>query len=129
MVERLKADASPEKRLFISLITRDIPLVVAFLDLIDNSINAAVEPAADKLVTARDYNRVLNDVRVKPVVDITLKVGADQVEIKDTAPGISAKVATEHVFKFGRAANESHSGRPTLSLWGWPKACHVQTWK
>lgn len=36
MTEKLKADASPEKRLFISLLTRDIPLVAAFLDLMVN---------------------------------------------------------------------------------------------
>jgi hypothetical protein len=40
MAEQLRADASPEKRLFISLLTRDIPLIAAFLDLIDNSVPA-----------------------------------------------------------------------------------------
>ena len=48
MTNSLTADASPEKRLFISLLTRDISLVAAFLDLIDNSINAALAPLADK---------------------------------------------------------------------------------
>ncbi|MEL0156366.1 hypothetical protein, partial [Sphingopyxis sp.] len=57
----IKADASAEKRLFISLLTRDIPLVAAFLDLIDNSINSAIEPFSDKLKTAADYLAVLDD--------------------------------------------------------------------
>jgi hypothetical protein len=51
MTAQLLADASPEKRLFISLITRDIPLVAAFLDLVDNSINAAVEPASHRVAS------------------------------------------------------------------------------
>ena len=66
MPETLLADARPEKRLFISLITRDISLIDAFLDLIDNSINAALEPLADDLKTADDYQRLLANSRIKP---------------------------------------------------------------
>ena len=84
MNDKLKADASPEKRLFISLITRDIPLVAAFLDLIDNSINAAVEPASNRLLTAEDYLKLFQDDTVQPTVDIFLTVNPNQVEIRDT---------------------------------------------
>jgi hypothetical protein len=117
MPEYIKADATPEKRLFISLITRDIPLVAAFLDLIDNSINAAVEPYADRLLSARDYDRVLHDDSIVPTVEITLRISPDSIEIRDTAPGISAEIAKDHVFKFGRGSNESHSG-DRLSVYG-----------
>lgn len=117
MPASLKADASPEKRLFISLITRDIPLVAAFLDLIDNSINAAVEPASHRLLTAEDYLNLFQDEAVKPKVDIFLSVSQDQIEISDTALGISAKTAAEHVFKFGRASDEAHVG-DRLSVYG-----------
>lgn len=109
MVGTIKADASPEKRLFISLITRDISLVAAFLDLIDNSINAAVEPVSSSLLTGDDYRRVLADESIQPKVDIFLSIDSKHVEIRDTASGISSAVAREHVFKFGRALNESHS--------------------
>lgn len=117
MAEKLTADASPEKRLFISLITRDIPLVAAFLDLIDNSINAAVEPDSDRLQTAEDYLKLLQDENVLPVVDIFLNVTPDQVDIRDTASGISAKIAAEHVFKFGRSSDEAHTS-DRLSVYG-----------
>jgi hypothetical protein len=66
MVEKIDADASPEKRLFISLITRDISLIDAFLDIIDNSINSALEPLADRLRTADDYEKLLTNTRTKP---------------------------------------------------------------
>lgn len=118
MVQRLRADASPEKHLFISLITRDISIVAAFLDLIDNSINAAVRPAASRLQTAQDYLTVQQDTSMHPAVDISLKIGPNRVEIKDTAPGISAKTATEHVFKFGRAATEDPHVDDRLSVYG-----------
>ncbi len=117
MTERIKADASPEKRLFISLITRDIPLVAAFLDLIDNSINAAVEPTSDRLRTAEDYLNLFQDETVKPTVDIFLTVTAEQVEISDTASGISADTAAKHVFKFGRPPGEAHV-EDRLSVYG-----------
>lgn len=117
MTEKIKADASPEKRLFISLITRDIPLVAAFLDLIDNAINAAVEPASHRLLTAEDYLKLFQDESVRPTVDIFLGVSSDRVQISDTALGISATTAAEHVFKFGRATDEAHAG-DRLSVYG-----------
>lgn len=116
-VTTLLADASPEKQLFISLITRDIPLVSAFLDLIDNSINSAVEPFSKQLLTAEDYLRVLLDETIAPSVDIKLKINSDRVEIVDTATGISAQTAKDHVFKFGRALNEKHDA-DRLSVYG-----------
>jgi hypothetical protein len=117
MVETLSADASPEKRLFISLLTRDIPLTAAFLDLIDNSINAAIEPYSNRLETAQDYLSVLDDGSIVPNVDIRIHISKDQVQIDDTAGGISSKTAREHVFKFGRGVSESHE-RDRLSVYG-----------
>lgn len=117
MAKTLEAQASPEKRLFISLLTRDIPLVAAFLDLLDNSINAAVEPSAKRLETAEGYMAVFQDDSVTPNVDIRLQVSGERVEIVDTATGISAETARQHVFKFGRAADDSHEG-DRLSVYG-----------
>jgi hypothetical protein len=117
MAEIIRADASPEKRLFISLLTRDIPLVAAFLDLIDNSINAAVEPHSDRLKSAEDYMSVLSDESLNPSVDISMQISDKKVEITDKAGGIPAKTAADHVFKFGRAADEAHIG-DRLSVYG-----------
>jgi hypothetical protein len=113
----VEADATPEKRLFISLLTRDISLVAAFLDLIDNSINAALEPRANKLLTADDYMKVFADKRVKPKVNISLTFGDERVEIKDNAAGISAEDAQTGVFKFGRS-EESSDESDRLSVYG-----------
>lgn len=117
MAERLDADASPEKRLFVSLITRDIPLVAAFLDLIDNSVNAAIEPFSAQLKTAPDYLSVLHDEEITPKVLISLDISDARVVIRDDATGISAKVAEHHVFKFGRAEGEAHE-HDRLSVYG-----------
>lgn len=117
MIKSIKADASPEKRLFVSLLTRDISLVAAVLDLIDNSINSAVEPIADQLLTAEDYLKIFHDKTVTPKVDIFIDISPEKVEIIDSASGISAKIASEHVFKFGRVSDRAHEG-DRLSVYG-----------
>lgn len=117
MTATIQADASPEKRLFISLLTRDIPLIAAFLDLIDNSINAAVEPYSARLKSADEYLTLFSDESVTPGVNISLLISGEKIEIKDTAGGISATMAKEHVFKFGRDA-EPGSGTDRLSVYG-----------
>lgn len=117
MGKTLSADASPEKRLFISLLTRDIPLVAALLDLLDNSINSAVERYSDRLTTAEEYLAFFSDEAIQPHVKIALNVSSDRVEIVDTASGISAAVARDHVFKFGRG-DEPASDSDRLSVYG-----------
>lgn len=117
MVEKIHANASPEKRLFISLITRDISLIDAFLDIIDNSINAALTPLAQDLLTADDYQRLLANARIKPKVQIDVTVSAAKIMVRDTAPGISSAVAADHVFKFGKAKADAE-GTDRLSVYG-----------
>lgn len=117
MTEIFSADASPEKRLFISLLTRDIPMVAAFLDLIDNSVNAALEPFAEELETADGYVKILNTTDIEPNTDIKLKISTKRIEIVDTAPGISLTMACNHVFKFGRSQDEENES-DRLSVYG-----------
>jgi len=117
MNKTIAADASPEKRLFISLLTRDITLVAALLDLIDNSINASLEPYSSQLRSADDYLSVFGSEDIKPQVKIWLNIGPDKVEIKDSAGGITAKTAAESVVKFGRGTEDGHE-RDRLSVYG-----------
>ena len=117
MVAKILADATPEKRLFISLITRDISLAEALLDLIDNSINAALVPLADDLKTADDYQRLLQNKRIKPKVQIDLTVRSAKIAITDNAPGIPLKTAETHVFKFGRDTDDAVDS-DRLSVYG-----------
>lgn len=117
MNETVPADASPEKRLFVQLITRDISLADALLDLIDNSINAALQPVASHLNTADDYQRFLANAERKPQVRIELTVGSARILVKDTATGISRAAAETDVFRFGRGDNGAHAS-DRLSVYG-----------
>jgi Histidine kinase-, DNA gyrase B-, and HSP90-like ATPase len=109
--------ASPEKRLFISLLTRDIPLIDAFLDLIDNSINSAMAGIADKLKDAESYATVLSEPVKGKLPKIELKISEDRVEISDNSTGISLSAAKNHVFKFGRGAGTGDKN-DRLSVYG-----------
>ena len=117
MNQKIKANANPEKRLFISLITRDISLADAFLDLIDNSINAAIEPIANDLQTAADYQAVLSDEERKPSAKISISISKSEITISDTASGISADMAEGSVFHFGRPPSQI-DGTDRLSVYG-----------
>jgi hypothetical protein len=112
---KVAAAAHPEKRLFISLLTRDISLTDAFLDLLDNSINAAVKSVGLQDGSAADYINLL-ETDTKPVHTIKVKFDANKVEISDNCGGISSADAREKVFVFG-AADESHMD-DKLSVYG-----------
>jgi hypothetical protein len=116
------ASAQPEKRLFISLLTRDISLVDAVLDLIDNSINSAIIVSREKLTNPKDYISLLQRNLGHPgIPTVTIDVGAREFSIADTCGGIPLKLAEDQVFRFGREepdeSDESeHADR--LSVYG-----------
>jgi hypothetical protein len=117
MAQTIQAAASPEKRLFISLITRDISLADAFLDIIDNSINSALAPIASRLNTADDYEKLLADTKIRPNVQIDITIDTAKIVVEDTAYGIPSDVAAKYVFKFGRAEAGEHK-LDRLSVYG-----------
>jgi signal transduction histidine kinase len=115
MAKTIPANANPEKRLFVYLITRDISLADAILDLIDNSLNAALQPLAAQLQTADDYQRFMTDNKRKPTVDIEITVGTARILVRDAGPGISARAAETDIFRFGRGESTTH-GSDRLSV-------------
>ena len=78
--------AEPTKEFFISMLTRDITTDRAILDLIDNSLDAAMKNG-------------IKDVR------IDLVVTKDAFSIKDNAGGLDLEIAKKYAFCFGRSAS------------------------
>lgn len=115
--QTIKAIASPEKRLFISLITRDITLVDAFLDLIDNSINAIIEPLSGSLTSWDDFKHLLDDENIEPKAKIKIDVSSTEILISDNAEGIDTATATDEIFRFGKSSQVACS-RDRLSVYG-----------
>lgn len=88
--ERKFIDARPTKSLFIDMLTKDIPLIRAILDLVDNSIDGARRARPDGNYTG---------------LWIRLEVTDDKFKISDNCGGIPVDIARNYAFRFGRPDN------------------------
>jgi hypothetical protein len=89
-----RVDARPEKRFFVDMLTRDIELAPAIIDLVDNSIDGAKrirpEEADDR------FDGLSVQIRLEPEI----------FELLDTCGGFSREHAATYAFKFGRHRNQ-----------------------
>jgi hypothetical protein len=76
----------PTKTFFVNMITRDITIRDAILDLLDNSIDGASRINKD------DYSGLF----------INLTVNKDEFILKDNCGGFSLEIAKNYAFRFGR---------------------------
>ena len=88
----------PAKRLFTEILTQDIQLEPALLDLIDNSVDA--------------YTR--NDIKGKRKINI--HISKEQVSITDTCGGIKREMLLDRVFRFGMQSVETD--KQTIGYYG-----------
>jgi hypothetical protein len=110
------ANAEPTKRLFLSLLTRDISLEHAVLDLIDNSINSAIRTRGLDLIESFDefISGNLNGGRAP--AKISIQFAPDLFEIEDDCGGIPLHEAENNVFRFGRDVTPTEGD--VLSVYG-----------
>lgn len=87
----LIVEAEPERALFVEMLTRDIELIPAIMDLLDNSIDGA-RAQIDDDTSATDFK-------------VDLQVSADRFEIRDNCGGIDLDVARQYAFRFGRPSS------------------------
>ncbi|MEH1976528.1 MAG: ATP-binding protein [Nostoc sp.] len=80
--------AEPTKDLFIYMLVRDIPLLRAIIDLVDNSVDGATH-----LQSNENYEGLW----------IKILVNKEYFQIQDNCGGITVNDAEEYAFKFGRA--------------------------
>ncbi|MBX3245868.1 MAG: ATP-binding protein [Myxococcales bacterium] len=100
------AQATPTKQFFVSMLTRDIKLEDAILDLIDNCLDGALRLGDGG---KPDYSRYL--------VQITL--AKDHFSIEDNCGGIPRDVAKNYAFKMGREPNDNRdSDTETIGMYG-----------
>src|SRR5262245_22125025 len=86
--EEMIIDAMPTKELFIDMLTRDIALIPAIIDLVDNSADGAKRTKGDG--SLKDYwTRVV--------------VSPNEFSVSDNCGGISVEIARKYAFRFGRA--------------------------
>ncbi len=100
------AVAIPTKQFFVSMLTRDITLADAILDLVDNCLDGALRIANGSAV---DYS--------KHFVNISLT--AQEFSIADNCGGIPRDVAKNYAFKMGREADDVRdSDTETIGMYG-----------
>lgn len=116
----VEAKANPHKRLFISLITRDISLADAVLDLLDNAINSAIQKLGLSLSRPEDYIALLSRKVLKSTTKVAINFDDKHFEMIDNAAGIRLKDAQERVFMFGRDGEDDGAlaHDDTLSVYG-----------
>jgi hypothetical protein len=100
------AIALPTKQFFVSMLTRDISLADAILDLVDNCLDGALRIANGEDV---DYSRHF--------VEITLN--SESFSIRDNCGGIPRDVAKNYAFKMGREPDDARdSDNETIGMYG-----------
>jgi hypothetical protein len=87
-----RVEATPEKRFFISMLVKDIELIPAILDLVDNSIDGA-KRIRPKTKAANRFSGL----------HVRLEADSKRFYIEDNCGGIEASHAREYAFRFGRA--------------------------
>jgi hypothetical protein len=80
-------NANPTKDFFIRMLTKDIPLIRAIVDLVDNSVDGAL-----RLRPNNNYSGLQVNVRISET----------EFVIEDNCGGIPIDVAQNYAFRFGR---------------------------
>ena len=100
------AIAIPTKQFFVSMLTRDISLADAILDLVDNCLDGAMRSAGTS-----DVDYASHTVRISLTKDL--------FEIVDDCGGIPRDVAKDYAFKMGREAGDDRdTDTETIGMYG-----------
>lgn len=97
----------PTKRFFVSMLTRDIDLADAILDLVDNCIDGAMRSQAKPKDKKLPYKGFKANLVVSP----------DRFEISDNCGGIPADYIDE-AFQLGRPNIKKDGDLPTVGMYG-----------
>lgn len=100
------AQASPTKQFFVSMLTRDISLADAILDLLDNCLDGAMRLKHGNEV---DYSKHF----------VSIQIAEDHFSIADNCGGIPRDVAINYAFKMGRDSDDDRdSDAETIGMYG-----------
>ena len=97
------AKASPRKRFFIEMFTRDISLSDSILDLIDNSIDSLIRIRRIDLGKTLLESRDTSTTVPTKLPQIHLDVTRNKVSIRDNCGGLGYSAARDEAFNFGHA--------------------------
>lgn len=111
MTNNKKASASPTKQFFMHMLTRDIELKDAILDLLDNCIDGAmrINDKNDQSTTPDDYTGFWAKI----------ELSKENFSITDNCGGIPLDTAAEYAFRMGRPDDKDiDSNIPSIGMYG-----------
>lgn len=104
-----EVDASPAKRFFVEMLTRDIELPDAILDLLDNCVDGAMRsPRKDGATDEKPFLGYFADIYFSP----------DEFRIKDNCGGIPHDLAKKYALRLGRPDPERDAHIATVGVYG-----------
>lgn len=102
-----KIEASPTKDFFVSMLTRDIDLDDAILDLLDNSLDGLLRQKPNQ-VSGQPYN----DYNIK------ITISDNEFIIEDNCGGIPTDIAEKYAFRMGKPSTREDDEIPTVGMFG-----------
>lgn len=110
----LIAEASPAKNFFVNMLTRDIEIKDAILDLIDNCVDGIMRSSKLYNIEPTDKDIPYDGYYAH------IKMSEDFFSIEDNCGGIPLKIAQRYAFKMGRdeAYTEEDKDLPTVGMYG-----------
>ena len=100
--------ANPAKRFFVSMLTRDIALEDALLDLLDNCIDGILRTRKPKTAQENPYRGFWARLTIAP----------ERFVIEDNCGGIPLEIAKTSAFMMGRPKNAANEHLPTVGVYG-----------
>lgn len=104
------AFGSPTKEFFVGMLTRDIELSDAILDLLDNCLDGVIRTKG--LALTRD------DMSYYEGYSAMITISSTSFEIKDNCGGIPRDVAEKYAFRMGKDPDEKKRELPTVGIYG-----------
>lgn len=105
-----KVDARPVKTFFVEMLTRDISLDDAILDLMDNSIDGVMRTIGKKSLLGEELPYAGYWVR--------MFFDSEKFVIEDNCGGISLDVLVNYAFRMGRSTGFKDKPVPTVGTFG-----------
>jgi hypothetical protein len=105
------AHATPTKRFFVEMLTRDIALEDAILDLLDNCVDGVMRTLKKR--SSKDRQRPYDGYWAR------ISLGPDRFKIEDNCGGIDRDTAINYAFVMGRREDDDRdSDLPTVGMYG-----------
>ena len=103
-------NATPVKSFFVEMLTRDISLDDAILDLMDNSVDGVMRTIGGK--------KLLGENQPYAGYWVKIRIDENQFSIEDNCGGIPWKILLNYAFRMGRAPGFKDKPVPTVGTFG-----------